>query len=268
MGSGKLVARAADRGRTGASRWSTLAAGCIRRSDYCGGPHRGRDLVCGRSAYRRRGRSPQAIEISEPLNDIEAARVTLAPAVGQVNVGALEDSGNFVEGTIRYRRNERITQDFADGTNARLVVKTQGTYNFVAAGPGLKYAWDLRFNPDTELDLDTDMGIGDANLDLSELAIDDVKVDFGIGEVTIELPTTGEFDIDIDGGIGAIVIKVPEGMALRVRTDTGIVGRNIPSDYSRNDNIYTSPGYSDAENRANLTLGLGIGSVSIREIDK
>jgi hypothetical protein len=211
------------------------------------------------------GRTPQAIEISEPLDDIEAARVTLAPAVGQINVDALDDSGNFVEGTIRYRRNERITQDFADGTTARLVVKTQGSYNVVTAGPGLRHAWNLSFNPAIELDLDTDMGIGDANLDLSGLAIDDVKVDFGIGEATIELPATGEFDVDVDGGIGSIIIKVPEGMELRVRTDTGIVGRDIPSSYSRSDDVYTSPGYGDAKNRANVTLGLGIGSVAIRE---
>ena len=111
-----------------------------------------------------------------------------------------------------------------------------------------------------------DLGIGDANLDLSKLTIDDIKVDFGIGEVMIELPATGEFDIDVDGGIGSIMIKVPEGMAVRLHADLAIVGRDIPTSYSRNDNVYTSPGYSDAENRANITLGLGIGSVSIREI--
>ena len=31
---------------------------------------------------------------------------------------AMDDSGNFVEGTIHYRRNERITQDFADKVGA------------------------------------------------------------------------------------------------------------------------------------------------------
>lgn len=210
-------------------------------------------------------RSAQAIHVSEPLNDIEAARVTLAPSVGQVNIDALADSGSFVEGTIRYRRNEHVTQDFAGGTTARLVIKTRGSYNIVAAGPGLKHAWDLSFNPDTKLDLDTDVGIGDANLDLRDLHIDDVKVDFGIGEVTLELPATGEFDIDVDGGIGSISIKVPEGMALRVRTDTGIVGRDMPPGYVRNGDYYTSPGYNNAENRANVILGLGIGSIAIRE---
>ena len=67
-------------------------------------------------------------------------------------------------------------------------------------------------------------------------------------------------------GDGLVPSKVPEGMALRVRTDTGIVGRDFPANYARNDNVFTSPGYSDADNRANITLGLGIGSVSIREI--
>jgi predicted membrane protein len=145
-------------------------------------------------------------------------------------------------------------------------LKTQGSHTFVSTGPGIQYTWDLSFNPDTRLDLETDIGVGDVNLDLSALAIDDVKVDFGIGEVTIDLPSTGEFDIDVDGGIGSIVIKVPEGMSVRLRTDVAIVGRNIPASYSRNDNIYTSPDYSDAENRANITLGLGIGSVAIHEI--
>lgn len=97
-------------------------------------------------------RSAQTIEISEPLSDIEAARITLAPNIGQVNVAALDDSGNFVEGTIRYHRNEHITQDFTDGSTARLVLKTQGSHTFVSTGPGIQYTWDLSFNPDTRLD--------------------------------------------------------------------------------------------------------------------
>lgn len=207
-----------------------------------------------------------AIEISEPLGDTTALDVKLDPAVARIDIGALNDSGNVVEGSVQHRRNERITSDFKAGSSARLTLGTQGSHNVAPFGLGRTHLWNLNFHPDVALKIDLDMGISEANLDLSALSLDEVNVDFGIGDVQIQLPETGKFSVNIDGGIGIIVIEVPEGMAVRLRPETGIVMRSLPDDYAHFDGDYTSPNYRDAENRVDIRLGLGIGSVILREI--
>jgi len=207
----------------------------------------------------------QAIEIREPRGDMTAARVTLSPAAAQVNVKALNDSGNFVEGTVFHRPNERVTDNFAKGTTARLDVKTSGSTS-VATGPGGRYAWNFGFHPDVKLDLTIDTGMGDINLDLRALTLESVRINAGTGAVTIKLPDTGKFDVDIDSGMGTVVIEVPAGMGVRLQTETAIVGRNLPAGYTQNNNRYTSPTYSTAENRADVQVDLGIGSITIREV--
>ncbi len=207
----------------------------------------------------------QTTTISEPRNGMTAAQVTLAPAVAQVNIEALNDSGNFVEGTVGQRHNERLVQNFTGGTPARLVLKTGGISRGIV-GPGKRYSWDLAFHPDVALDLGVDIGVGDITLDLSALTVDTANLNFGVGDILVKLPQTGDCDINIDGGVGAIVIEVPAGMAVRVEADAAIVARTFPPDYTRANNRYTSPGYSGAEKRVNIHVGLGVGSLTIQGI--
>lgn len=207
----------------------------------------------------------QVIEIRESRGDITAARVTLSPAVAQINVAALNDSANFVEGTALHRPGERVTQSFTRGDPARLNVKTSGSVG-VATGPGRRYVWDFSFHPDVTLDLTIDAGMGDINLDLRALSLESVNVNAGMGAVTVKLPETGNFDVEVDSGMGTVEIEVPPGMGVRLQTDTAIVGRNLPADYTRNNNRYTSPNYATAENRADIQVDLGMGSITIREV--
>jgi hypothetical protein len=207
----------------------------------------------------------QVVQISESRGDITTARVTLSPAVAQLNVEALNDSGNFVEGTALHRPNERVTRDFKRGNPARLEVKTSGSFGF-SAGPGRRYAWNFRFHPDVALDLSIDAGMGDVNLDLSALTLENLNVDAGMGAVTLRLPETGTFDVEVDSGMGTVTIEVPAGMEVRLQTEAAIVGRNIPAGYTQRNNRYTSPGYETAENRADIKVNLGIGSITLREV--
>lgn len=207
----------------------------------------------------------QAIEVIEPRDDITAARVTLAPAVAQINIKALNDSGNLVEGTALHRPNERVTQSFTRGDPARLSLKTSGSVG-ITSGPGRRYTWDFSFHPDVALDLSIDAGMGDVNLDLRALTLESVDVNAGMGTVTIKLPETGEFDVEVDSGVGTVVIEVPASMGVRLQTDAAIVGRNIPASYTHDNNRYTSPNYDTAENRADIQVDLGIGSITIREV--
>ncbi len=210
--------------------------------------------------------SAQSITISEPRDGTKSAQVTLAPDVAQLNIKALNDSGNFVEGMVEQRDNEKVIQDFSGGTPARLILKTTGGASGKRIGPSRHYTWDLAFHPEVALDLNIDAGVGDMNLDLSELMLDAVNINFGVGDLLLKLPPNGDCNISIDGGVGMVVIEVPAGLAVRIQSDTAIVASDMPQGYTKVNNRYTSPGYDKAEARIDIRVGLGVGNLMVREI--
>ncbi len=209
-------------------------------------------------------RAVKTTTIAEARSGIMAAEVSLAPSVAQLTINALNDSGSFVEGTIEQHQNERLVQDFAGGTPARLSVKTSGTPKG-HLGAGSRQRWDLAFHPDVALDLTIALGLGEGELDFRHLTLKTADLNFGAGDMHIKLPEEGDCEINIDGGVGSIVIEVPPGLAVRLQTDTALVARTLPPDYVQSNNRYTSPNYSKAEKKVNIRIGLGIGNLTLRQ---
>lgn len=211
-------------------------------------------------------RSGEPLVIEEPRNDIERARVHLAPAVGEVYVGALIDSGNFVEGTVHAGRGREISHRFTTDGIPELELKAEPIYGIGVGTSGQAYTWDLRFHPDVTLDLEVDLGAGEVQLELRDMSVDELVADFGAGRVEVTLPTDGRLDVSVNGGIGEIVVYVPRGMAARVRTETALVERTMPPGYRQQDNVFTSPDYEEADHKAEVTLNLAIGRVLVKEL--
>jgi hypothetical protein len=209
-------------------------------------------------------RSGEVMSIEEPRNDIERARVLLKPAVGEVRVGALTDSGNFVEGTIYAGRGQEVTRRFTTDGVPELTLETEGIYGVGWGASGQDREWDLRFHPDVALGLEIDLGAGETRADLHDLRVDELVADFGAGRVEVTLPAQGQLDVSLNGGIGEIVVYVPRDMAVRVRAETALVERTMPPGYTQEDNVFTSPDYEDADHKAEITLNLAIGRVLVK----
>jgi len=86
----------------------------------------------------------------------------------------------------------------------------------------------------------------------------------GIGQTTVTLPDEGRFQAEIEGAIGQTIVVIPAGLAARIHVDTGLAGRQLPDEYQRHGDVYTSPGYESADNRVDLQVSQAIGNVTIR----
>jgi hypothetical protein len=124
--------------------------------------------------------------------------------------------------------------------------------------------WDLRLNRDVPIRLNLDGGVGQAVLDLSQLKISDLEADLGVGRTSITIPATGQFQARIHAGVGEVEVIVPQGMAARVQAESGLGGVHVSEGFTRQGEVYTSPGYESAQNRADLRITGGVGSVSVR----
>lgn len=207
------------------------------------------------------------IEISEPRDDIESARILLAPDYGELVVKALRDSGNLVEGTLYGKDNANVPQDFStSGESATFELDDASGFHANIGINTTNRVWDIKLHPDVELDLEADIGVGQIDLDLTGLEITKVDANAGVGQIVIRLPKKGDADIDIDCGIGDVVIEIPEGAAVKVMADTAIVGRSLPTNYEKDDQTFTSPDYDKADERMNITVNVAIGRLAVQEI--
>ena len=209
-----------------------------------------------------------AENLQQPLEGATSAEVEISPAVGRLHVEALPEAASLVQGTIYRGRNEEVEQTFEGGTRATYRLRA-GQVSWAPFGTWAfdRRVWDVGLSPGAVLDLRAEMGAGEAILDLTGLQLERLQVDIGLGRAEVRLPAEGRFEASVEGAIGEIVILIPDGMEVRIQASTAMAVRNMPEGYRRNGDVYTSPGYEDAENRVDLTVSQAMGSLSVRMAD-
>jgi hypothetical protein len=212
-------------------------------------------------------------EVRQALGEASRAEVVIEPGVGSLHIKALPESAMampsaLIEGVIQMGRGQRARRDFAVvGKTATFTLRSEGEGEII--GPFFWWSdqprWELGLAPEVPLKLDIGFGVGWADIDLTGLTVDDLKVSMGIGRATITLPDEGRFQAKIDSSIGETVVVIPAGMAARIRVDTGLAVSGLPNDYQQRDDVYTSPGYASADDRVDLEVDQAIGKVTIRQ---
>lgn len=154
--------------------------------------------------------------------------------------------------------------------------------------------WKIGLNPKLPLTLDTNVGSGSTDLDLSVLNLSALKVDGGSGSFNVVLPEkskaytvdiaggSGSIQVDIpckanvtlhlDGGSGSQTISFPQGCPARVEIqDSGSGSINLGSGFKQirteNDQkgVWERGGYSTATGAITIIVeGHGSGSLNIQ----
>lgn len=216
--------------------------------------------------------------LGEPAGtDAEAERVGIAgnanqidlvldPAFGYLQISpGPQDQTYLLQGRLASGGGEQIEQrTTGSGGRREIVIRTRNwtIFPFLLTSfdrPG----WVLELKPNTELELDVDLGIGKADVDLRNLQPVDVRVHAGIGEAYVILPDYGG-RVRVEVGIGQLTLELPPSAGVRITADTGIGTTIIPTDFTRRDGSYFSPGYDRADEWIDVVLDLGIGTLIVR----
>lgn len=213
------------------------------------------------------------VPISQPLEEADSAAVRLEIGVGTLLVDAQpEGSDLLIEGNI----------DLSDAEDYREKVGTaDGEMQYSLTNPYSQYApgwllshmddhiktWDVQLNPDVELDLRVDTGVGKTTLDLRGLQLVSLSVDSGVGEVDIYLPSVGEMDVRVDVGVGKVTVFVPAGMAVRLRVDAGLGNVKLDGNFASENGFYYSTAYDEDAPFIDIFLDGGVGNLGVIEMD-
>lgn len=208
----------------------------------------------------------ETANIQQPLGDATRADVSIDPGVGNLQLGAASESASLVEGTIQIGRSEDIQESFSEQDSTAIYsLGTKATsWNVLPGGFDDTRLWDLDLTPGASLSLDAGMSVGNTEIDLAGLDLEQLSADMGMGRIKVILPATGQFTANLSQGIGVVEIIIPEGMAVRIQADTALAGRQLPSELVKQEEFYTSPGYASAENRVDIDAGVAIGLLTVR----
>jgi hypothetical protein len=208
-----------------------------------------------------------SVEINQPLNGAESASIAISLGAGQLRLAALPESSGLIEGQIELRSGERAEPEFAlrdDEASFTLRNENPAVVPTLGQWEG-STVWDLGLTRDIPITLDVSTGAGEAQLDLSQLTIEQLKVETGVGSTQLYLPRQGQVSAQVETGVGAMDIIIPTGMAARIRTDQGLSAIRVSGkNYRQDGDVYETPDFVGAPNRIDLSIDAGIGTITVR----
>jgi len=233
--------------------------------------------------------TPVGEEIVHPIDKAKDAEIKIESSVGKLHVESLNHGKKLIEGIIYSVPQERIEESYEkDGSTIHYYLGNDWEPSFpdsLSQSEKQKLSWQLNLTEEIPLDLNLSLGVGESDIDLSDIQLTELDLNIGVGQVSVELPEgeyaayikggvgqtivtlpeAGKIDLKVSGGVGEIIIYIPEKMAAQINIDRGIAGLSLPNGYRQNEDTYTSPNYSGSDSRVNIELDQGIGNISIQE---
>ena len=126
--------------------------------------------------------------------------------------------------------------------------------------------WTLRLSNRVPLSLNINSGASETRVDLTDLNVSDVRVSTGASDTLVKLPAKAGFTkAEVSAGAASIRVRIPEGVAASIRASGGLASTKIDRKrFPRSAGRFQSPDYEDAENKVELRVSTGVGSIDVR----
>jgi hypothetical protein len=203
--------------------------------------------------------------VSVPLNGAQQAELRLDHGAGRMDLYAMPGSLNLISGTAEGGVD---LKQRSQGDSLFVHMSAQPDMFMTWPGPGHSNGlrWNFGVNPDLPIRLELHTGACESNLDLSGLKIPFLKLETGASSTEIQMPAkAGYTRAEFKSGAASLKIRVPEGVSARIRINSGLAGINVNTmRFPQNAGGYETPGFDSAENRAEIFVETGVGSVEIQ----
>jgi len=201
------------------------------------------------------------------LEGAERATVTVKHGAGKLTVNSSAESGTLASGMFANGLDARVKRD---GNQLNVIMKSHSPvfpevmfpWNWTS---GKGFQWDFGFTKSIPLNLVFETGAVDAHLDLADLQVKDLVLKTGASSTNLTLPAeAGLTQVKVEAGAAAVIIRVPEGVAARMKTDVGLAAVSVnKSRFPKINGYYQSADYESAENKADIRIEAGLGSIEI-----
>jgi len=193
--------------------------------------------------------------LSVPLAGADSARVRLRFGGGELTVGRAAP-GSLVDGEFRGG-----VRSQSQGIGSVVLEPSRGTvFGWWDEWP----RWTMGVTGEVPLDLELEGGASKTLLDLSATRLRALKLKTGASETRVQLPRgAGTTTVRAEAGAASVVFEVPFDVAVRVRSQMSLGSTAIDPRIAPSGDGWESPDYGTAENRVELDVRGGVGSVKV-----
>jgi N-terminal domain of toast_rack, DUF2154 len=202
------------------------------------------------------------ISKSVPLGQQKSVAVDIKMGAGKLRVGGGTTdlmNADFTYNVDAWKPEIRYE---ANGDQGHLIIQ-QPTASHNYRGR-TRYDWDVRLNAQIPMEMNVNMGAGNANLVLAGLNLSQLKVNMGAGEADIDLDGrwTHDLEASVQGGVGKAVLHLPRDVGVRATVQGGL-GTIQASELSKNGDVYTNSAFGKSPVNLNIQVHGGIGEVDL-----
>ncbi|MGH2460003.1 MAG: hypothetical protein ACRDIY_14185, partial [Chloroflexota bacterium] len=221
----------------------------------------------------------QSSDVRVPLDRATSGEITMEVPIGTLDVGALPAKGDALleartsmPAAMRLVRQSKVREGVAQVLLSATGDESLGeafplSWPFNSPDRRGGIVWNVLLSPTTPLTLRADVGVGQSDLDLTNLLVQQLTLNHGAGETTIHFPSNaGQTIADVQSGAGQLTLIVPPDVGAYIHTPKGgVVNVQVPPDrFQAVGDGYETANYANAANRVDVTLHLGVGSVDVR----
>lgn len=191
-----------------------------------------------------------------PLGGATDAAVRIRFGAGEMTARAAAP-GNLVDGR------------FAGGVKSRVVgpgrVELEQDTDFGVMWLDRRSTWEIGLTAEVPLDLRLDGGASRARIDARDLKLRSLEVHTGASDTQVLLPrAAGMTSVRAEAGAASLTFEVPLGVAARIRAKMALGSSQVDQTrFPSTAGGFESPDYATAENRVEIDVSGGVGSVKV-----
>lgn len=223
-------------------------------------------IAIGVQVLLSRGASPEPVEDATTLEGARSAQLVLKHGAGELRVQGGAPADLLYTGTFAGGVDKRLDRH---GDRVSVTVSAQVPDWFL--WPGATFGtrglhWDVRLNENVPVALTVESGASSGRLDLAAVPVTDLTIKTGASATNVVLPAhAGYTRVRVNSGAASVDLTIPEGVSARIRGMVGVGSLSVDQRrFPRHNGIYESPDFASAENRVEVDVESGVGSVSVR----
>lgn len=127
-----------------------------------------------------------------------------------------------------------------------------------------KNDWQVQLTNEVPVNLDVEMGVSDAELDLAGIHLSHLSVEAGVGDTTVNLADDWKdsFDAEFDLGVGDAEIRLPQKTGVKLTVSKGVGSVNAKGFISEGKGVYVNEAYGETDIDIHLKVDVGVGEVT------
>lgn len=196
-----------------------------------------------------------------PLGTAQRVKYSFAHGAGQLEISGGAPVGQALVGTSGAGMNRSSHLD-----GERLNVRVEAGPSFMPfIGPN-EGVWRFQLAQDVPTSVTVESGASSLNINLTDVLATHLVLKTGASSANVTMPARGASILDVETGAASINIRVPDVTAARIRVKEGVSAVNVDTNrFPRLDSgIFQSANFDASQNRTEINIESGLGSVTVK----